>query len=56
MLSDCNHAQEVVIPRIIDNLNRHGYVEMNKAAKVTVFLNFIFYEVSWAYTCYVTQL
>ncbi|PVD20477.1 hypothetical protein C0Q70_18633 [Pomacea canaliculata] len=33
MLSDCNHAQEVVIPRIIDNLNRHGYVEMNKAAK-----------------------
>lgn len=33
MLSDCHHTLEVVIPRIIDNLNRHGYVEMNKAAK-----------------------
>ncbi|XP_076469821.1 exocyst complex component 2-like [Babylonia areolata] len=33
MLSDCNHTLEVVIPRIIDNLNRHGYVEMHKAAE-----------------------
>lgn len=33
MLSDCHHTLEAVIPRIIDNLNRHGYVEMNKAAK-----------------------
>jgi len=33
-LSDVNHTLEIVIPRIIDNLNKHGYVEMNKAAKV----------------------
>lgn len=33
MLSDCHHTVDNVIPRIIDNLNRHGYVEMNKAAK-----------------------
>ncbi|KAK7114741.1 exocyst complex component 2-like [Littorina saxatilis] len=33
MLSDCNHTLHAVIPRIIDNLNKHGYVEMNKAAK-----------------------
>lgn len=33
MLSDCNHTLEVVIPRIIDNLNKHGYVEMHKAAE-----------------------
>ncbi|KAL8560897.1 hypothetical protein ACOMHN_059081 [Nucella lapillus] len=33
MLSDCSHTLEMVIPRIIDNLNRHGYVEMHKAAE-----------------------
>ncbi|KAK0062725.1 exocyst complex component 2 [Biomphalaria pfeifferi] len=33
MLSNCNHTIEVVIPRIIENLTKHGYVEMEKALK-----------------------
>lgn len=31
MLSNCSHTMERVIPRLIENLNKHGYVEMNKA-------------------------
>ncbi|ESO82768.1 hypothetical protein LOTGIDRAFT_108931 [Lottia gigantea] len=35
MLSNCAHTMEKTVPRIIENLNKHGYVEMNKALKVT---------------------
>ena len=34
MLSNCSHTLHVVVPRIIDNLTKHGYVEMEKASKV----------------------
>ncbi|KAL5021978.1 hypothetical protein ScPMuIL_001133 [Solemya velum] len=30
-LSNCKHTSEQVIPYLVENLNRHGYVEMNKA-------------------------
>ncbi|CAL1540086.1 unnamed protein product [Lymnaea stagnalis] len=33
MLSNCSHTQFVVVPRIIENLTKHGYVEMEKALK-----------------------
>jgi len=33
MLSNCCHTKEVVVPRIIENLTKHGYVEMEKASK-----------------------
>ncbi|XP_048254965.1 exocyst complex component 2-like [Haliotis rufescens] len=33
MLSNCIHTCERVIPRITENLNKHGYVEMEKASK-----------------------
>lgn len=33
MLSNCNHTVERVIPRLVENLNKHGYVEMNKTLK-----------------------
>ncbi|CAG5128462.1 unnamed protein product, partial [Candidula unifasciata] len=33
MLSNCSHTLEVVVPRIIENLTKHGYVEMEKALK-----------------------
>ncbi|KAK3764200.1 hypothetical protein RRG08_044127 [Elysia crispata] len=33
MLSNCRHTLEVVVPRIIENLTKHGYVEMEKALK-----------------------
>lgn len=34
MLSNCSHTLEIVVPRIIENLTKHGYVEMEKALKV----------------------
>ncbi|KAK3086910.1 hypothetical protein FSP39_025328 [Pinctada imbricata] len=33
MLSNCNHTMVRVIPRLVENLNKHGYVEMNKALR-----------------------
>ncbi|XP_041376144.1 exocyst complex component 2-like isoform X2 [Gigantopelta aegis] len=33
MLSNCSHTIEKVIPRMIENLNKHGYVEMQKSSK-----------------------
>ncbi|XP_005101772.1 exocyst complex component 2 [Aplysia californica] len=33
MLSNCNHTLHIVVPRIIENLTKHGYVEMEKALK-----------------------
>jgi hypothetical protein len=35
MLSNCSHTLERVIPRLVENLNKHGYVEMNKALQVS---------------------
>lgn len=35
MLSNCSHTMERIIPRLIENLNKHGYVEMNKALQTT---------------------
>ncbi|XP_050399054.1 exocyst complex component 2 [Patella vulgata] len=34
MLSNCTHTREKTLPRIIENLNKHGYVEMNKSLQV----------------------
>lgn len=31
MLSNCSYTLERVIPRLVEDLNKHGYVEMNKA-------------------------
>lgn len=31
MLSNCDHTMERVVPRLVENLNKHGYVEMHKA-------------------------
>lgn len=39
MLSNCNHTAERVIPRLVENLNKHGYVEMNKTLKVCITQN-----------------
>ncbi|XP_062584867.1 exocyst complex component 2-like isoform X2 [Saccostrea cucullata] len=33
MLSNCNHTLVRVIPRLVENLNKHGYVEMEKALR-----------------------
>lgn len=33
MLSNCNHTMERVLPRLVENLNKLGYVEMNRALK-----------------------
>ncbi|KAL3858816.1 hypothetical protein ACJMK2_009069 [Sinanodonta woodiana] len=33
MLSNCNHTKEHLIPRLVENLNKHGYLEMNKVLK-----------------------
>ncbi|XP_048748841.2 exocyst complex component 2-like isoform X2 [Ostrea edulis] len=33
MLSNCNHTMVRVIPRLVENLNKHGYVEMEKAVR-----------------------
>ncbi|KAH3776747.1 hypothetical protein DPMN_178179, partial [Dreissena polymorpha] len=30
MLSNCNHTRSQLLPRLVENLNKHGYVEMNK--------------------------
>ncbi|XP_076112322.1 exocyst complex component 2-like isoform X2 [Mytilus galloprovincialis] len=35
MLSNCSHTMERIIPRLVENLNKHGYVEMNKALQTT---------------------
>lgn len=34
ILSNCNHTMVRVIPRLVENLNKHGYVEMEKALRV----------------------
>lgn len=35
MLSNCNYTKSHLVPRLIDNLNKHGYVEMNKVLKAS---------------------
>ena len=40
MLSNCNHTKSHIIPRVVENLNKHGYVEMNKVLKVQFHLWF----------------
>ena len=35
MLSNCSYTLERVIPRLVEDLNKHGYVEMNKALEVS---------------------
>ena len=34
ILSNCNHTMVRVIPRLVENLNKHGYVEMERALRV----------------------
>ncbi|XP_078337720.1 exocyst complex component 2-like isoform X2 [Crassostrea virginica] len=33
ILSNCNHTMVRVIPRLVENLNKHGYVEMERALR-----------------------
>ena len=35
MLSNCNHTKTRLIPRLVENLTKHGYVEMNKVQQVS---------------------
>lgn len=35
MLSNCNHTCQRVIPRLIENLDKHGYVEMDKCLEMS---------------------
>lgn len=35
MLSNCNHTKGHLIPRLVENLNKHGYVEMNKVLQAS---------------------
>ncbi|XP_029647749.1 exocyst complex component 2-like isoform X1 [Octopus sinensis] len=34
MLSNCNHVCNRVIPRLVENLEKHGYVEMDKGLQI----------------------
>lgn len=34
MLSNCSHTYQRVIPRLIENLDKHGYLEMDKCVEV----------------------
>jgi len=44
MLSNCNHTKENVVPRIIDQLEKHGYPETDKISQVVLHL---IYKVTW---------
>ena len=38
MLSNRNHTKSHLLPRLVENLNKHGYVEMNKVLMVSLLL------------------
>lgn len=35
MLSNCNHTKSRLLPRLVENLDKHGYLEMNKVLKTS---------------------
>ncbi|KAL4222023.1 Exocyst complex component 2 [Mactra antiquata] len=35
MLSNCNHTKQHIIPRLVENLNKYGYVETNKVMQAS---------------------
>ena len=34
MLSNCHHTYAVILPRLVDNLNKHGYPDMENVYQV----------------------
>ena len=45
MLSNCHHTYAVILPRLVDNLNKHGYPDMENVYQVS------FSKIMYGNTC-----